>query len=201
MNRSSPSWSARTGRSPERDRTGRRTAGLPKFVCFGAEAKTLAAYAALDQRQLVTKSMRAATEKRWAEAADAVRAKSAPEAGALREKADGSTIAPRNGSKSPCYRDQFFETGRIICGNFTPGFSRKPPPAPQKTVYAEIPVVAQLVPVLLRMNTFKALQGLDERKGEKPLNSICAGRLEMQSVHGPTPQSRYWQGNQWAGSH
>jgi hypothetical protein len=48
MNRSSPSWSARTGRSPERDRTGRRTAGLPKFVCFGAEAKTLGDYAALD---------------------------------------------------------------------------------------------------------------------------------------------------------
>jgi hypothetical protein len=57
MNRSSPSWSARTGRSPERGRTGKENCRSPKFVCFGAEAKTVGDYAALVTRQLVTKSM------------------------------------------------------------------------------------------------------------------------------------------------
>jgi hypothetical protein len=47
MNRSSPSWSARTGRAPERGRTGANCRS-PKFVCFGAEAKALGDYAALD---------------------------------------------------------------------------------------------------------------------------------------------------------
>jgi hypothetical protein len=51
MNRSSPSWSARTGRSPERGR--KESCRSPKFVCFGAEAKTVGDYAALDDEATV----------------------------------------------------------------------------------------------------------------------------------------------------
>jgi hypothetical protein len=49
------------------------------------------------------------------------------------EKIEFVQLARRNGSKSLCYRDQFFETGQIICGNFTPGFSRNESSEPAGT--------------------------------------------------------------------
>src|SRR5580704_87718 len=38
-----------------------------------------------------------------------------------------------NGSKSPCDREQLFETGRIICGSFTSVFSRNESSEPAGT--------------------------------------------------------------------
>jgi hypothetical protein len=57
MNRSSPSWSARTGRSPERGRTGRRAADLPNSFASARRPRQWATMPRWTTRQLVTKYM------------------------------------------------------------------------------------------------------------------------------------------------
>jgi hypothetical protein len=57
MNRGSPSWSARTGRSPERGRTGRRAADLPNSFASARRPRQWATMPRWTTRQLVTKSM------------------------------------------------------------------------------------------------------------------------------------------------